>query len=81
MALPNHEGWQLASDDALITVEESVYLADTKGPRKSLQVVLNRTLDDGTTEIGWTLERSATKILSPSDLDESEAAPDELPLG
>ena len=81
MALPNHEGWQLASDDALITVEESVYLADTKGPRKSLQVVLNRTLDDGTTEIGWTLERSATKILAPSDLDDSETAPDELPLG
>ena len=81
LALPNHEGWQLASDDALITVEESVFLADNKGPRKSLQVVLNRTLDDGTTEVGWSLERSRTKVLSPSDLDTSEAAPDELPLG
>lgn len=81
LALPNHEGWQLASHDALITVEESVFLADNKGPRKTLQVVLNRTLDSGATEVNWTLEKSATKVMSPSDLDNSKPEHHELPLG
>jgi uncharacterized heparinase superfamily protein len=58
LVLPNRESWVLQADSTLIAVEESVFLADERGPRRSMQVVLSGGLEEETElSVAWRLER------------------------
>jgi uncharacterized heparinase superfamily protein len=59
LQLPNRETWALSADTPTIAVEESVFLADERGPRRSLQVVLSGGLEEERSlAIHWRLERT-----------------------
>jgi uncharacterized heparinase superfamily protein len=60
LQLPNRESWVLTADTPTIAVEESVFLADERGPRRSLQVVLAGGLEEEKEAVvHWRLERTA----------------------
>lgn len=72
------EAWEFEAPGAEITLEESIYLSDVYGHRKSEQIVLSGPLQSAPM-IGWQFRRSATARLSrrgTTDFDEM----DELPL-
>ena len=43
--LPNRESWTLTANTPTIALEESVFLADERGPRGSQQIVLQGGLE------------------------------------
>lgn len=49
--------WRFTAEGARLSVEESVFYADSAGPRRSLQIVLRGTAT-GETEIRWKLARA-----------------------
>ncbi len=53
---PDGESWEFHPDGATAVVEESVFLADPHGPRRSLQLVLAGTAP---AEIRWTFRRAS----------------------
>ena len=61
LELPNGETWRLSMrGDATLTFEESEFLSDGGGPRRSIQVVLRgRCLDRA--EVHWRLEQTAAR--------------------
>lgn len=72
------EAWEFEAPGAEIRLEESIYLSDVYGHRKSEQIVLSGLLETAPV-IGWQFRRTATARLSrrgTSDFDEIE----ELPL-
>lgn len=52
------ERWRIAVEGASLNVEESVFFADSAGPRESLQIVL-RGATFGEHEVSWTLAAAA----------------------
>ncbi|MDX2308626.1 MAG: heparinase II/III family protein [Hyphomicrobium sp.] len=52
------EVWRFSCPNMPATIEESVYFADSSGPRRALQMVL-RGATYGETEVRWRLERRA----------------------
>src|SRR5581483_2047637 len=54
--LDSGELWQLTASSASVCIEESLYLADSSGPRPAQQVVL-RAQCYGEAEVSWVLER------------------------
>jgi uncharacterized heparinase superfamily protein len=52
------ERWQFSAEGALLAVEESIFFADSAGPRTALQIVL-RGATAGESEVHWRLEREA----------------------
>lgn len=60
LVLANGEGWTMTANTPTIAIEESVLLADERGPRRSLQIVLTGGLEEEReVRILWTLERTA----------------------
>ncbi len=79
LVLPNREAWTLSANTPTIAVEESVFLADERGPRGSLQIVLAGGLEaEREVRILWTIERTAgpgeASLPEPSDAPEAEEA-------
>jgi uncharacterized heparinase superfamily protein len=59
LQLPNGETWTLSADSPTIAVEESVFLADERGPRRTLQAVLSGGLEEERSlVVHWRLERT-----------------------
>jgi uncharacterized heparinase superfamily protein len=75
LLLPNRQAWSFAVSGARLDLEESIYLGDPCGHRKSAQIVVRGKLRQGDV-VRWALRRNAKA--SPSGLD-PEAAP-ELPF-
>lgn len=75
LILPNSEGWVFSGFDSPIVVEESVYLADSKGPMRSTQIVF-----DGRwaiiPSVSWELRRvrSADEVVELLERLEANAA-------
>jgi hypothetical protein len=65
----------------VVTIEESVFLADVKGPRRSLQIVIHGSMG-GANEISvsWSLERVALAASRESGQEEEREETSELPL-
>lgn len=80
MVMPNHEGWRLTVRTGTLAVDESVFLADSKGPRRATQVVVYGAFG-GASEVTvhWTLER--TPVAARVKDERETAAGNELPLG
>ena len=79
LLLPNGEEWTLTADTPTITVEESVFLADERGPRRTFQVVLTGGMEEEReVTVNWILERSAApgEAEPLDDEDEAEAKAD-----
>jgi uncharacterized heparinase superfamily protein len=58
--IPNGEAWTLSANTPTIALEESVFLADERGPRRSVQVALSGGLEEEREmRIVWTIERTA----------------------
>jgi uncharacterized heparinase superfamily protein len=75
------EAWEFDAPGLDLTLEESIYLSDVYGHRKSEQIVITGTLLE-TPHVGWQFRKTATARLSrrgTSDFDEING-PDELPL-
>jgi uncharacterized heparinase superfamily protein len=56
LLLPNRSAWRFLVKGGEVSFEESVYLADPSGPRKTSQLVI-RAEAPGTTPIKWALRR------------------------
>jgi uncharacterized heparinase superfamily protein len=72
LVLPNREAWTIAANTPTIALEESVFLADERGPRRSAQVVLQGGLEEEReVQISWSIERTAApweaSLPAPSD--------------
>jgi uncharacterized heparinase superfamily protein len=60
LTLPNREAWTLTANTPTVTIEESVFLADERGPRGSFQIVLQGGLEEEREiQIAWSVERTA----------------------
>jgi uncharacterized heparinase superfamily protein len=60
LQLPNRETWTLGADSPTVAVEESVFLADERGPRRTLQVVLSGGLEEERSlAVHWRIERTS----------------------
>ncbi len=81
ISLQDHDGWRLSSKQGVVTIEESVFLADVKGPRRSLQIVIHGSMG-GANEISvsWSLERVALAASRESGQEEEREETSELPL-
>ncbi len=67
LVLPNRETWMLSSNAPSVTLEDSAFLADERGPQQSTQVVLAGALG-ADVHVVWTLER-ASKSGGPGPID------------
>lgn len=58
LTLPNGEKWRFSSRSGALTLEESVYLADNRGPRRTMQIVIYGQLGEAPEiKTNWILER------------------------
>lgn len=83
LTLPNHVGWHLTSKNEPLAIEESVFLADNRGPRRTLQVVLYASMEKAAEKrINWVLEKSAAPLEAARELLDEELLlrEEELPL-
>lgn len=81
ISLPDHDGWRMAVNGGSIEIEESVFLADVKGPRRSLQIVVSGSMSGANEHsVDWSLERVAAPAAAKSGNDATQAQPAELPL-
>ncbi|MEM8744279.1 MAG: heparinase II/III family protein [Pseudomonadota bacterium] len=81
ISLPDQDGWALSLLQGILSLDESVYLADPKGPRRTLQIVIYGFMGTANeANIGWTLERltKPSEKETPENAKEEEA--DDLPL-
>jgi uncharacterized heparinase superfamily protein len=63
LTLPNEESWYLRAHNALVDIDESIYLADPVAPRRSLQVVLSGPcIEDAV--IAWSLRKAEGRKVS-----------------
>ena len=72
ISLPNDESWQLTSRQCRLSIEESVFLADVKGPRSAIQIVIHGSMENSTdTSVNWSVERVT---VAESDKNDDDAA-------
>ena len=60
LAPPNGPGWTFEALGHAVALEESIYFADPRGPRRSEQIVIATTLSKAG-RISWAFERMATE--------------------
>lgn len=81
ISLPDHDGWRLSAKLGELAIEESVFLSDPKGPRRSSQIVIYGTMGNASeTTVNWTLEHVAQAQEEASDASGEEKDVVELPL-
>jgi len=56
LLLGSGEHWRLSAAGAALSIEESIYVANARGPRRAQQVVL-RGVSSGASRVAWRLER------------------------
>jgi uncharacterized heparinase superfamily protein len=64
LLLGSGEHWRLTATGAALSIEESIYVADARGPRAAQQAVL-RGVCGGASRVAWRLERLAGGLFSP----------------
>ncbi|RMF10690.1 MAG: heparinase, partial [Alphaproteobacteria bacterium] len=59
LRLRNGEAWQISAKEEHLAVEPGVYLADSRGPRRTLQVVIHGEFGTGTERrVNWIIEKA-----------------------
>jgi len=75
LVLANDEVWTLRANTPTIALEDSVFLADERGPHRSFQVVLAGGLEaEREARVVWTLERAPDEAPPPAAESEPGAA-------
>lgn len=64
LALPNDDMWRFTAEGAQIDIEESIFLADPIGPRRSLQLVMTGPCASDT-QVVWTLSKAPLSAQKP----------------
>ena len=81
ISLPGGEGWQLTSNKGTLSVDESVFLAEVKGPRRSSQIVIHGTMGNDTeVKVDWSLKRFSLDGPPQSRPEGAQKEGSELPL-
>ncbi len=81
ISLPDHEGWRMSSKEGTLLIEESVFLADVKGPRRSSQIVIYGSMGAANeVKLNWSLEQLSLAAGKPSAETEIREENSELPL-
>ena len=81
IGLPDRDGWRLDVGNGDVDIEESVFLPDVKGPRRSLQIVVSGTMASASEyEISWTLERVSKPPAAAGTAESADGEDAELPL-
>ncbi len=81
ISLSDHEGWRLSSKEGTVLIEESVFLADVKGPRRSSQIVIHGSMGAANeVKVNWSLEHISQAGGKPSVRNETDKENSELPL-
>ena len=65
LLLGSGEHWRMTAAGAALSIEESIYVADARGPRAAPQVVL-RGVCGGASQVTWRLERLAVGLFPRS---------------
>jgi uncharacterized heparinase superfamily protein len=74
--LKNGETWRISSNAPETRIEESVFLADARGPQPTSQVVLGGVMGEATeVRIVWNIERAAEGGDGGHLVDPNEAEP------
>ncbi len=60
LVLPSEEIWYLRAEGQRVEIEESIFLADPVGPRRSLQIVMSGRCSQDT-QIVWTLRKAEAR--------------------
>lgn len=74
LVLPNRAAWQFSARGGDLSLEESIYLGDESGPRKTLQIVI-RSSTGNTGPIKWALRRVEKAANASEDLEETPRLP------
>jgi uncharacterized heparinase superfamily protein len=64
LALPNDDIWRFKAEGAAVDIEESIFLADPVGPRRSLQIVLRGSCTSET-QVLWSLAKTVNTLRRP----------------
>lgn len=73
--LPDGSEWQLISRGVPLVVEDSVYLADIRGPRRALQIVIYGTMGGAAErKLGWVLDKCEAPQDAAAPAEEEEGA-------
>jgi uncharacterized heparinase superfamily protein len=78
LVLPNREVWTFETPDDRVDLEDSVFLAGTDGPRRSVQIVIRQDLHHAAA-IRWSFIRSSASPSTTNSRRNSRREP-ELPL-
>lgn len=82
ISLPDHEGWRFTTGQGQLEIEESVFLADVKGPRRTAQIVIYGAMGGATdTSMRWSLKRVTAAKPRDAEKDEDREADAESPRG
>ncbi len=76
LSLPNHVGWRFNASGARISLEDSIYLADSDTPRRSRQIVIHGHVNDAPV-VKWAFKKMS-KVTSPPNQPADQAL--QLPL-
>ncbi len=74
LLLPNKFAWQFSASGGALTLEESVFLGDERGPRKSQQIVI-RGNTASTDTVKWALKRVKKSVGADNSQEESLLLP------
>ena len=74
IVLPNRAAWQFSARGGNLSLEESIYLADDGGPRKTLQIAI-RGSTGNTGPIKWALRRVEKAANAEEDMAETPRLP------
>jgi uncharacterized heparinase superfamily protein len=81
VSLPDNDGWRLAAKNGELLIEESVFLADPKGPRGTSQIIILGSMGGSSeTNVHWVLGRVAQLPERRLQEEEREEETAELPL-
>ena len=76
LVLRNGESWKISSNAPETAIEESVFLADARGPQPTSQVVLSGMMGEANeVRIVWNIERATDGGDGGHLVDPNEAAP------
>lgn len=81
ISLPDNDGWRLSAKRDSIAIEESVFLSDIKGPRRSLQVIISGAMGSANElSVNWSIERVTQDPPAATSNPATQKEAAELPL-
>jgi uncharacterized heparinase superfamily protein len=74
VVLPNRAAWNFSARGGIVSLEESVFLGDANGPRKTAQIVIRSTAENQS-PVKWALRRMEKSSAAESEQEEAPQLP------